>query len=73
MCAPTANVVTNLVLDMFLGQLNLLLEDAIYLLELDGLLPVIEGACDKDFIGEVFPGVEGQQESRTGAAGQRTT
>jgi hypothetical protein len=57
---PQANVVTHLVLDVFLWQLDLLLEDVIDPVELDGLLPVIEGACDEDFIGIVFPVPNGQ-------------
>ena len=68
-----ANVVTYLVLDVFLWQLDLLLENGIFLLELDGLLPVIEGACDEDFIGIVFPVPSGQQESRSRVRAQRTT
>jgi hypothetical protein len=65
-----ANVVTYLVLDVFLWELDLLLEDAVCLLELDGLLPVIEGARNEDFVGIVFPVASGQQEagSRNGSA-----
>ena len=57
-----ANVGTHLVLDVFLWQLDLLLEDVIDLVELDRLLPVVEGACDEDLIGIVFPVPGGQQE-----------
>jgi hypothetical protein len=64
---------THLVLDRFLWELDLLLENAIYLLELDSLLPVIEGACNEDFLGEVLPIRKGQQATRSRAAAQRTT
>ena len=46
---------THLVLGVDLGQLHLLPEDAIDLVQLDGLLPVVEGAGDKNFVGRVFP------------------
>ena len=47
---------THLVLSVKLGQLDRLLEDAIFQLELDCLPPVIEGASHVDIIGGVFPG-----------------
>jgi hypothetical protein len=44
-----------LVLCMDLGKLDRLLEDAVDLLERDGLLPVIECAGDEDVVRSVFP------------------
>jgi hypothetical protein len=38
-----------------LGQLDRLLEDAVDLLEGDGLLPVVKGACDEDVVRSVLP------------------
>lgn len=46
---------TDLVLRLGLGKLYCLLEDSIDLVQLDGLLPVIECACNVDFFGGVFP------------------
>ena len=45
----------HLVLGVGFGQLDRLLEDAILVLELDRLPPVIEGASHVDLIGRVFP------------------
>jgi hypothetical protein len=48
---------TYLVLYVSLGELDRLLEDAILLLELDRLHPVIEGAGDVDLVSRMLPGV----------------
>lgn len=46
---------THLVLCLGLGQLDGLLEDAALLLELDGLLPIVEGAGHVNVLGVMFP------------------
>ena len=46
---------THLILCLGLGQLDGLLEDAALLLELDGLLPIVEGAGHVNVVGVMFP------------------
>jgi hypothetical protein len=50
-----SGVRTHLVLCLGLGQLDRLLEDGALLLELDRLLPVVEGAGHVDVLGVMFP------------------
>lgn len=45
----------HLVLGVDFGQLDRLLKDAVLILQLDRLPPVIEGASHEDLIGRVFP------------------
>jgi hypothetical protein len=45
----------HLVLGVDLGQLDRLLEDAVNLLQGDGLLPVIEGARHEDVVRSMLP------------------
>lgn len=57
-------------------QFNRLLEDAVFFVELDSLLPVVEVASDEDFVGGMRPGMSknlGTGPRPATAVGQRTT
>lgn len=51
------NGATNLVIDFISGilQVDVLLEDAVVLVELDAFCPIIEGASDVNFFSGLLP------------------